>query len=178
MRLKRWHCVLFLCCIVMVSLLGMVGACRRSLSAADDQANTHFVRAMEYSNQWWDWMEKLPEDGLTAEDRPTADEWRSALGLLERALDEATQVSPHFMERVHPELRSMWVEYKIPAMEGFLSYYSNAVEDPSAVKWPWTREGSEQLQQLLAAYELYSSWVDWYNANVDAIRAGIHRLVK
>ena len=165
--------------IVLLTLLVAFTACGRgglSLSPVDDKANTHFVNALKYKNQFSGWLEEIAE--LSGEDRPTIDEWRSSLALLERAIEEGKQVSPDFMKRAHPDLPYMWQGFFIPAMEKRHSYYSAAINDPSVVKLPSTDEGMKQLTLLLEGYNLDVIFASWYDQNVDAIRAGIRKMAK
>jgi len=80
--------------------------------------------------------------------------------------------------RAHPDLPDMWQGSFIPYMEKTYSYYFKAVDDPESVKLPSSQEGREQLELLFEALALDSIFVEWYDDNLGAIRAGIRRMAE
>jgi hypothetical protein len=165
--------------IMFISLfltLTAIGCNRPSLSAEDNESNTHLVNALNGKNQFIIWMNSIA--GLSENDRPSYDEWNLNLEVLKKSIYEAKQVSQDFMFRVHVDLPDRWNNYLIPSMEKTYSYYATAINNPSSIKLPSTTEGMQQVQVLYEAKRLEDIWSDWYDQNRDAIRAGIRKMAK
>ncbi len=135
---------------------------------------------MAYNNGFAEWMNNMGSDSadtVLIRD-PDTEDWNEALHLLELAIKEAKLVSPEFLIKAHEDLPEMWEGFYIPAIERVYTYYSNAINNPESIQLPSSPAGQSQLDNLMRGRMLDEFWMDWYNQNIEDIRANIRNLAK
>jgi hypothetical protein len=137
--------------------------CSRGLRLADDddKANTHMAKAIDAKNAATRFLNSLsPGQGQMS----NTDLEKLTVDLAHAAL-EARQVTPVFMDRVHPRLRENWQGAFLPCAEGMLDYYTLS-----------TTSAAQPPSRIVAVMADCDRWGDWYSENRENIRAGIRRL--
>ncbi len=127
---------------------GAVLPSQKDWSAQEITNSRHFIRSIQADLQ----SKQLARDhvftGLTFAER------NKILVLKETALSEVRLVDQYTLRKMHPDLPRHVAEEYIPGLENLIRFLTSPNDDEEAAK-----KGTE----------LFDNWVDWWNANKDAI---------